>query len=81
MKLNDTIEMMNSEDYKERFKAEYWQLCIRAEGLRVMLEKYKDGKLNFKPKCSYELLNDQLISMYKYREMLELRAIIEDVKL
>ncbi len=25
MELKDTIEMMNSEDYKERFKAEYYQ--------------------------------------------------------
>lgn len=28
MKLADTVEMMNSEDYKERFKAEYYQLKI-----------------------------------------------------
>lgn len=25
MKLSDTVQMMNSADYKERFKAEYWQ--------------------------------------------------------
>ena len=25
MNLNDTVKMMNSSDYKERFKAEYWQ--------------------------------------------------------
>ena len=25
MNLNDTVKMMNSADYKERFKAEYWQ--------------------------------------------------------
>lgn len=29
MKLNETIEMMNSKDFKERFKAEYYQLEIR----------------------------------------------------
>lgn len=29
MKLQDTIEMMNSDDFKERFKAEYYQLKIR----------------------------------------------------
>ena len=33
MKLIDTVEMMNSENYKERFRAEYFQLKIRAEGL------------------------------------------------
>ena len=25
MELRDTVDMMNSEDYKERFKAEYYQ--------------------------------------------------------
>ena len=34
MELKDTIELMTSEDYKERFKAEYLQLKIRIEGLR-----------------------------------------------
>ena len=29
MELKDTIELMNSSDYKERFKAEYWQTKIR----------------------------------------------------
>ena len=33
MKLNDTIEMMNNADYKERFKAEYYQLKVRVCGL------------------------------------------------
>ncbi len=39
MKLADTVEMMNSVDYKERFKAEYAQLVIRYNGLKKMLEK------------------------------------------
>ena len=29
MELRDTVDMMNSEDYKERFKAEYYQTVIR----------------------------------------------------
>lgn len=28
MELNDTAEMMNSADYKERFRAEYYQIVI-----------------------------------------------------
>ena len=28
MELKDTVEMMGSEDYKERFKAEYYQVKI-----------------------------------------------------
>lgn len=29
MNLNETIEMMTSDDYNERFKAEFYQLQIR----------------------------------------------------
>lgn len=39
MKLPETVEMMNSKDYKERFKAEYYQLKIRVNGLKAMLDK------------------------------------------
>ena len=39
MELKDTVEMMNSSDYKERFKAEYYQTRIRYEKLHSMLIK------------------------------------------
>ena len=29
MELKDTIELMTSDDYKDRFRAEYWQTKIR----------------------------------------------------
>ena len=53
MELKDTVELMNSADFKERFKAEYYQLKIRTEGLITMLDKYKNGTLNFTPNGSY----------------------------
>ena len=81
MELKDTIEMMQSEDYKERFKAEYNQLRIRITGLENMLKKYKDNTLSFTPSCSYDLLNGQLKAMKLYREYLEERAIIEKIQL
>ena len=74
MELKDTIEMMVSVDYKERFKAEYLQLKIRMTGLSNMLKKYKAGTLTFKPSCSYDLLNGQLKSMEMYAKYLEERA-------
>lgn len=37
--LKDTITMMNSEDYKERFKAEYSQTKIRYEKLKAFNTK------------------------------------------
>ena len=81
MELKDTIEMMGSEDYKERFKAEYLQLKIRMTGLSNMLKKYKAGTLTFKPSCSYDLLSGQLKSMGLYATYLEERADIEGINL
>lgn len=81
MKLSETSEMMNSADYKERFKAEYLQLKIRMAGLEAMLKKYKTGTLTFKPSCSYDLLNGQFKAMDLYASFLEERAVIEDIKL
>lgn len=81
MKLNETAEMMNSADYKERFRAEYLQLKIRIDGLKSMLEKYKAGTLPFKPSCSYDLLNSQLRVMTQYKMTLEERAKIENIDL
>ena len=37
MELKDTVELMTSEDYKERFRAEYWQTKIRYDRLMNML--------------------------------------------
>lgn len=39
MKLKDTIELMQSEDYKDRLKAEYWQTKIRYEKLKAANNK------------------------------------------
>ena len=81
MELKTTIEMMNSADFKERFKAEYFQLVIRREKLKAMLEKYKAGTLSFTPNCSYELLYEQVVHMKQYQRILEERARIENVEL
>ncbi len=81
MELKDTIELMNSGDYKERFKAEYHQTKIRYDKLHKMCIKYEAGTLNFAPKCSLELLKEQKMYMGNYLRCLELRAEIEGVEL
>ena len=81
MKLQDTIELMNSEDFKDRVKAEYYQLKIRLDGLKKMLKKYKEGTLEFTPNCDYDLLHTQLVYMEGYMVVLETRAEIENIKL
>ncbi len=79
--LSETIEMMLSDDYKERFKAEYWQTKIRYERLHKMVVNYEAGKLNFSPNCTLELLKSQKSAMGSYLYNLEVRAAIEDIKL
>lgn len=81
MELKDTIKLMTSKDFKERFQAEYAQDKNRAEGLEKMLKAFKAGTLPFKPKCSYELLYEQLIYMKAKLKVLEERAKIEEIDL
>lgn len=81
MNLNDTVKMMNSEDYKERFKAEYYQTKIRYEKLHKMVVKYEAGTLNFTPSCSIELLKEQKRYMGQYLYCLEVRAEREGIEL
>lgn len=81
IELNDTIKLMVSADYKDRFKAEYYQAKIRYDKLGEMLKKYEKNELNFKPKCSYTLLLNQYKLMGDYLAILILRAGIEEVRL
>lgn len=81
MKLADTVEMMNSSDYKERFKAEYAQLVIRYYGLKNMLEKWDNGTLEFEPTCPRSTYNLQIKAMTDYIAVLEARAVMENVNL
>lgn len=81
MKLADTVEMMNSSDYKERFKAEYAQLAIRYYGLRNMLEKWDNGILEFEPTCPRSTYNLQIKAMTDYIAVLEARAVMKNVDL
>ena len=81
MELKETIELMQSSDYKDRFKAEYYQARIRFEKLTSMLDKYKLGTLSFEPTCPIDLLEEQRKYMYQYLRCLVIRAEIEGIKL
>lgn len=81
MELKDTVEMMNSADYKERFKAEYNQLAIRYKGLKSMFDKWDNGTLQFKPTCPRSTYNMQIKAMVDYLAVLEARAVMENVDL
>lgn len=79
--LKDTVELMTSEDYKERFKAEFYQLKIRYEKLKVMLDKWDNGELDFEPTCPREIYDKQIEGMEIYLDVLKDRAEIEGVVL
>lgn len=81
MELKDTIELMNSNDYKDRFKAEYLQTKIRYDKLHTTTVKYEAGTLDFTPSCSLELLKEQKSYMGNYLRTLEVRAEIEKIDL
>lgn len=81
MELRDTVEMMNSADYKERFKAEYYQVVVRYQKLNAMLLKWDNGELNFHPTCPRSTYNMQIKAMTDYIAVLEARAVMEGIEL
>lgn len=79
MELKDTIKLMESDDYKDRFKAEYYQLKIRKDKLREMV--YNWDSLDFKPTCSKNVYNVQINIMVMYMRLLLFRAMKEHIDL
>lgn len=74
MTLTETIPLMTSEDYRDRLKAEYWQLKIRAEKLQAMLAADEAGTSPF-------LLRDQLRKSQDLLGILATRARVEGINL
>lgn len=81
MELIDTAKLMISKDYKDRFKAEYYQTRIRRDKLSRIILDYNSGKLEFEPISSIYLLKTQLDAMNTYLNILEMRAMTEGVNL
>lgn len=81
MELKDTIDLMTSEDYKDRFKAEYYQTKIRYDKLHKMLVKNEAGVLDFTSTVPISKLMEQKRYMGEYLRMLEIRAAIENIDL
>lgn len=79
--LKDTCDMMISDDYKERFRAEYMQVVIRYGKLKNMLDNWDKGELKFTPTCPRSTYNMQIRAMADYIAVLEARAVMEGVDL
>ena len=79
--LKETVDLMLSSDYKERFVAEYQQLKIRYVKLLDMVHRWECSLLDFKPSCPITTYYKQLSYMRGYLDILEQRAEIENVKI
>lgn len=79
--LNETIDLMTSKDYKDRFLAEYYQLKIRRDKLSDMMERWSRGLLNFQPTCDYATYEKQIKYMDKYLKILIQRAQEEGISI
>ena len=83
--LKDTCSCMVSDDYKERFIAEYWQTKIRYEKLKHFCNRIEAAQtINAEePKHDIPLhmLRYQQEIMGHYLHILEVRAIIENIEL
>lgn len=86
MELKETIELMNSADYKERFVAEYQQTNIRYNKLKNFCDRIELAEVHGvgeapKHDCPLSLLREQQKYMGMYLGCLEKRAIIENINL
>lgn len=79
--IREIAHLLISDDYKQRFVGEYWELRLRIEKLEDMLRKEELGVLGFKPDCPIGILRDQAHLMHSYLEILEQRAIYEKIDL
>ena len=74
MELEKTVDMMLSEDYVERFKAEFHKLVNRKNKLQKIVRDYANDELDF-------LLIWQLKKMQEYEYILKRRAEVEGIEL
>ena len=79
--LEKTVDLMLSDDYRQRFIAEYWQVRIRYEKLKSIIDAWNSNKLDFEPTCPKPIYDMQLKAMYDYISVLETRAHLEEIEL
>jgi hypothetical protein len=81
MELKDTVDLMNSNNWKDRFLAEYLQTKIRYEKLHKLAIKREVGKLEFDTPIPFDSWKEQLKHMGLYLYELEKQAVIHGIEL
>jgi len=79
--LKYTVNLMLSDDYKDRFKAEYFQTLIRWRKLNETIVKLEAGTLEYESESGLHLLKTQAHDMLDYLNTLEARAYHEEIDL
>lgn len=77
----ELINTMFSDDFRERFQAEYYQTAIRFNKLVNMLVKWDKCELSFEPKSPRSTFIDQLDGMSIYLSALADRANYEGIEI
>lgn len=87
MEYKDTVELMLSDDYRQRMVAEYQQTKIRYGKLKKYCNSIQSAQMTGNTEkepahdCPLQLLQRQLRIMGQYLHVLELRAEIEGITL
>ena len=88
--LKETVPFMVSDDYKDRFIAEYHQTKIRYERLKKLNTRIEAAlATNYRKNavempvfdCPQDMLREQQRAMGEYLHILEVRAVIEGIEL
>lgn len=81
MSLDKIIDLLKSEDYKDRAKGEYFLVKDKYEKLHKMIVKREAGTINFEPNCPMWQWRAQAAAMGEYLHQLEIKAEMEGVDL
>lgn len=81
MDLKDTVELMVSPNWKNRFIAEYVQTKIRYEKLHKLIVKREVGKHGFDTPIPFESWKEQAYHMGLYLYELEKQAVLHGIEL
>lgn len=81
MDLKDTVELMISPNWKDRFVAEYLQTKIRYEKLHKLIVKREVHKHGFDTPVPFESWKEQAYHMGLYLYELEKQAVLHGIEL
>lgn len=73
------LNLIQSDDYKQRLGGEYLELKERYNKLHKLLIKHEAGTLDFALSCPFGLLERQCRLMGEYLKVLEIRLEIEEI--